>query len=77
MIKMRGSGFCDLCGKKGDWEAGIFNDNKNAKKRPTSWAGFFPTRKLSDEEKRQNWTSPEYCEKNNLDVMFVCPNCYR
>jgi hypothetical protein len=74
---MKGSGKCDICGDEGEWEAGIYDDAEKAKRRPEGWAVFFPNRKLPWQWKKQNWSSPEFCEKHNLDVTFACPNCHR
>jgi hypothetical protein len=72
---MKIEGECDFCGKHGDWEAGMFDRQRDALVRPKEWAALFPWSRK---------TMPKGCtfdtttlEKFDVKTRFACPNCFR
>lgn len=72
---MRMKGVCDFCETEGDWEAGIFYDQKDVKKRPKDWAAAFPS---NMERLPEGCTfRTEDCEKYGVETALACPKCCR
>lgn len=73
-VSMRLSGKCCFCGKKGDWEGGLYPDRDNVVDRPQTWAGHFP---VNVERLPSGSFRTEDLAKNNIITGLTCPDCHR
>lgn len=72
---MKIEGKCDFCAEEGEWEAGLFEKQREALARPAAWAAMFPwSRKTLPKDCN---FSPESLQEHGVTTRLACPKCFR